>query len=64
MVQSMQSQVRMDKELSEIPSSQRKPIPKLLSDYAERYKIRNYAIVLAYALGEYTLCTRQKMIIN
>ena len=40
-VQSMQSLVKMDKELSEIPSSQRRPAPKPLSYYAEKYKTRN-----------------------
>lgn len=54
-VQSMQSLVEMDKELSEIPSSQRRPAPKPLSYYAEKYKTRNDAIVLAYASGGYTL---------
>ena len=54
-VQSMLSQVEMDKELSEIPLSQRRPIPKPLSYYEEKYKIRNDAIVFAYASGGYGL---------
>ena len=54
-VETMQSQIKLDKELSEIPSSQRRAKPKPLSYYAEKYKIRNQAIVFAYASGGYTL---------
>ena len=54
-VQAMQNQVEMDKELSEIPLSQRRPIPKPLSYYVEKYNIRNDAIVFAYASGGYSL---------
>ena len=54
-VETMQSQIKLDKELSEIPSSQRRAKPQPLSYYAEKYKIRNQAIVFAYASGEYTL---------
>ena len=54
-VQSMQNQVEMDRELSEIPLSQRRPIPKPISYYAQKYKIRNDAIVFAYASGGYSL---------
>jgi len=54
-VETMQSQIKLDKELSEIPSSQRRAKPQPLSYYAEKYKIRNQAIVFAYASGGYTL---------
>ena len=54
-VKTMQSQINMDKELSEIPLSQRRPIAKPLSYYVEQYKIRNDAIVFAYASGGYSL---------
>lgn len=54
-VQSMQSLVEMDKELTKIPLSQRRPAPKPLSYYAKQSKIRNDAIVLAYASGGYSL---------
>lgn len=54
-VQSMQNHIEMDKGLSEIPLSQRRPIPKPLSYYAEKHNIRNDAIVFAYASGGYSL---------
>ena len=54
-VQSMQHHIKVDKDLSETPTSQRRPLPKSLSYYAEKYKIRNEAIVFAYATGGYTL---------
>ncbi len=54
-VTSMQSKISGDDDLSEIPASQRRPAPKALSYYAEKYKIRNNAIVAAYASGGYSL---------
>jgi DNA-binding CsgD family transcriptional regulator len=54
-VQSMQNQVEIDKDLSEIPFSQRSAPPKPLSYYADIHKKRNDAIVFAYASGGYSL---------
>ncbi len=54
-VSSMQSKINGDEELSEIPASQRRPLPKALSYYAENYKVRNEAIVAAYGSGGYSL---------
>ena len=44
-----------DKDLSEIPSSQRRPMPKPLDHYVNKTHSRNDAIVIAYAGGGYTL---------
>ncbi len=44
-----------DKELSEIPSSQRRPMPKALSFYKKNTSSRNGAIVEAYLSGDYSL---------
>lgn len=54
-VASMQALIDGDKELSEIPLSQRRPMPKSLDDYVQNTKSRNDAIVIAYAGGGYTL---------
>ncbi len=54
-VAKMQSLLDDDKELSEIPASQRRPAPKPLSHYETRNSRRNDAIVEAYASGGYTL---------
>lgn len=54
-VASMQKLVDGDKELDEIPSSQRRPIAKELSYYAKKHKTRNEAITSAYLSGGYSL---------
>lgn len=54
-VEKMQSLLDDDKELSEIPLSQRRPAPKPLSYYEKRNRTRNGAIAEAYASGGYTL---------
>jgi len=54
-VESMQRLIEGDKELSEVPSSQRRAVPKELSYYEREYKVRNEAIILAYASGGYSL---------
>jgi REP-associated tyrosine transposase len=54
-VTSMQGLIDGDKELSEIPVSHRRALPKELSYYANKYKTRNEAIVSAYASGGYSL---------
>ncbi|MDB4512313.1 hypothetical protein N9060_02500 [Arenicella sp.] len=43
-----------DKDLSEIPSSQRRPLPKPLNDYIKRASSRNEAILFAYDSGGYS----------
>ena len=53
-VEKMQSLIDNDKELSEIPMSQRRPKPKQLHEY-EADNDRNTAITKAYQSGGYTL---------
>jgi hypothetical protein len=54
-VESMQRLIDDDKELSEIPASQRRAVPKELSYYANNNKARNEAIKSAYESGGYSL---------
>jgi len=54
-VESMQGLIKSEKELSEIPASQRRSVPKELSYYAKKYKKRNDAIISAYESGGYSL---------
>jgi len=54
-VGSMQRLIDIDKDLSEIPTSQHRAVPRELSHYAEKYKSRNEAITSAYASGGYSL---------
>jgi len=54
-VEKMQLLIDGDKELSEVPLSQRRPVPKDLSSYEKKYLDRNTAIVAAYQSGGYTL---------
>ncbi|PKM09822.1 MAG: hypothetical protein CVV13_15140 [Gammaproteobacteria bacterium HGW-Gammaproteobacteria-3] len=54
-VGAMQGLISVDKQLSEFPISQRRAVPKELLYYAEKYKIRNEAIISAYAGGGYSL---------
>jgi putative transposase len=54
-VEKMQSLIDGNKELSEIPSSQRRPIPRTLVDYKLSNASRNTSICLAYQSGGYTL---------
>ena len=51
----MQALIDGDKELSEVPSSQRRPMPKTLEYYANTTDSRNEATVIAYAGGGYTM---------
>ena len=54
-VEKMQSLIDGDKELSEVPSSQRRPVPKELGYYEASSPDRNSAISRAYRSGGYTL---------
>ena len=54
-LEEMQVLIDTGKELSEIPSSQRRPMPKELDDYKQSNSSRNDAIVSAYESGGYTL---------
>lgn len=54
-VEKSQSLINRERELTEIPSSQRRPPPKKLDDYEASNPDRNSAIVNAYKSGGYTL---------
>ena len=51
----MNALVDGDKDLSEIPSSQRRGIVKKIEEYEHEANSRNDAIALAYRSGGYTL---------
>jgi len=51
----MKSLVDGEKELSEVPSSQRRPMPQALSSYEAESQDRNDAILKSYRSGGYTL---------
>ena len=54
-VEKMQSLIERDKELSEVPTSQRRAKPKALEYYETANPDRNTAISPAYRSGDYTL---------
>lgn len=54
-VEEMKSLVDGEKELDEIPSSQRRPTPKTLEAYEAESQNRNEAIIKSYQSGAYTL---------
>jgi len=54
-VEKMKSLVDGEKELSEVPLSQRRPLPKALSSFEAASKDRNDAIIKSYRGGGYTL---------
>lgn len=54
-VEKMQSLVDGERELDEVPSSQRRPVPKTFAEYEVSSQDRNEAICKAYQSGGYTL---------
>ena len=54
-IEEMQALIDEDKEMSEVPSSQRRPIPQNLDYYEASNTDRNSAIKQAYQSGGYTL---------
>ncbi len=54
-VERLQARVDTGQDLSEIPARQRRPLPKPLEHYAERFPDRNAAIAAAYASGGYSM---------
>lgn len=54
-VEKIQAHIDGDRELSEIPASQRRPIPKTIAHYEKNSQSRNHAIIEAYRSGGYTL---------
>ena len=51
----MQTKILAGEELSEVPSSQRRSLPKSLKEYEQITPNRNSAIAVAYQSGGYTL---------
>ena len=56
-VADLQAKIQTDKDLSEVPQSQRRAKPRSLEEYDKRYEDRNAAIVAAYASGGYRMKT-------
>ncbi len=54
-VSAMQAKIETDQELSEIPLSQRRPMPKPLGWYEKSGATRDDAVKLAYASGGYSM---------
>ena len=54
-VEKMHALIDGDKELSEVPASQRRPMPKGLDYYEATNQDRNSGIATAYQSGGYTL---------
>lgn len=54
-VEKMMSYIEQGKELSEIPSAQRRPTPGSLAYYAESGETRDEAIVRAYNSGGFSM---------
>ncbi|MDT8403638.1 REP-associated tyrosine transposase [Sulfuriflexus sp.] len=54
-VEKLQRELGPDKDLSEIPTAQRRPVPKSLPDYERQAASRDEAIRLAYASGGYSM---------
>ncbi|HEX7028346.1 MAG TPA: transposase [Gammaproteobacteria bacterium] len=54
-VERMQKQIEADKDLSEVPSSQRRSVAKLLPVYEQKAADRDTAIVMAYNSGGYSM---------
>ncbi len=54
-IDKIQQHIDQDRELDEIPSSQRRAVARPLGEYQNSHKDRNTAIVAAYQSGGYTL---------
>jgi len=54
-IEKIQRRIEDNMDISEIPSSQRRPMPKTLDYYSERFRDRDLAIKAAYKSGGYTM---------
>jgi len=54
-IEKIQAHIDTDQQLSEIPASQRRPVPKSLGYYKQHSRTRDLAIIEAYKSGGYTL---------
>jgi len=54
-IEKIQRKIDKDVDISEVPSSQRRPIPKSIEYYAKKYNDRDQAIVAVYNSGGYSM---------
>lgn len=54
-VEKMHRHLEVEKDLSEVPSAQRRKVPKTLHEYEQQALSRNEAIAMAYASGGYSM---------
>ena len=54
-VEEMAAKIDQDRDLSEVPSSQRRAKARALTEYETRYENRNKSILAAYKSGGYTM---------
>ena len=54
-IKQIQTKITKETDLSEIPASQRRPMPKSLDFYAQKYNDRDEAMLAAYQSGGYSM---------
>lgn len=54
-IEEIQRKIDKDADISEIPTSQRRAMPKPIEHYAKKYKHRDQAIIAAYKSGGYSM---------
>lgn len=54
-IKQIQTKITKEVDLSEIPASQRRPMPKSLDFYAQKYNDRDQAMLAAYQSGGYSM---------
>jgi len=54
-IKQIQTKITKEADLSEIPASQRRPMPKSLDFYAQKYNDRDQAMLAAYQSGGYSM---------
>ncbi len=54
-IEKVQKKITKEADISEIPSNQRRPIPKSLKHYEQKHKERDRAIMAAYHSGGYSM---------
>jgi putative transposase len=54
-VEEMEAKIDKDRDLSEVPSSQRRSKERALTEYETRYEGRNKSILADYKSGGYTM---------
>lgn len=54
-IEKIQKKIAKDSDISEVPMSQRRPIPKSIEQIAKKHKDRDQAIIAAYQSGGYSM---------